>query len=429
MNQREPEPGFVQAYRLFIVTRLLFWLVVGPILLVITLASEAEGLPPPGGTGMDLVARFSVPNVLPALAVDVLLLVMLMVRRVQARLGAWFVPATLSIGVVPLLAGYSWWPTDNPLQTPFVMFFFVMVVLIAWEYRYRYVLGYVLGLSLFELFVSSWPAHVPWTVPGGWLVLQGAMMLLVGYVTATLVTVQREQRAALAEAYEQQASANERLQRYAATLENLAVSRERDRLARELHDTLAHSLSAIAVQIEAVRSLWPTQPDKAHHLLDQAGETARTGLTEARRALQALRASPLRDLGLVLAVRELAETAAQRTGAALELELPERLQKRLPPAVEQGVYRIAQETLENVVRHAEASKICVRLEQTEDELRLAVQDDGLGMDDGGVPAGGEEPDGRLGLRGMHERAGLIGGRLSIDSRAGQGTTVHLAVRL
>ena len=88
------------------------------------------------------------------------------------------------------------------------------------------------GLSVYEALVSTWPANVPWTVPVGWLVLQGVMMLLVGYVTATLASVQREQRSALAEAYERQAAANERLQQYAATLEELTISRERNRLAR-----------------------------------------------------------------------------------------------------------------------------------------------------------------------------------------------------
>jgi signal transduction histidine kinase len=429
MNPSEPEPGFVQAYRLFVVTRILFWLVVGPILIVLQMADATAGAPPAAGHSADLVTRFSVPNVLPVLGVDLFLLALLLVPRVQHRLGAWFVPVTLVVGLVPLLIGYSWWPTDNPLQTPFVMFFFVMVVLIAWEYQYRYVLGYVLGLSLFEVFVSEWPAQVPWTVPMGWLVLQGAMMLLVGYVTATLVFVQREQRTALAEAYEQQAAANERLQRYAFTMEELAISRERNRLARELHDTLAHSLSAVTVQLEAVRSLWTTHPERAHHLLEQADATARTGLTEARRALQALRASPLDDLGLVLAVRELAETAAQRCGAALELELPERIQKPVSPAVEQGVYRITQETLENVVRHAGARTIRVRLEQKQDRLQLTVQDDGQGIDRDLLPEPAEDLDDRLGIRGMRERAGLIGGRLAIDSQVGQGTTVRLTVQL
>gem|GEM_PF-121101 len=423
MKQTAPEPGFVQAYRLFVVTCIIFWLVIGPILIVLAMA-ENPSLAAEEAAGLELVQRLSLPNVGPALLLDLLLLAVLLLPQAQRRLGRWFVPLTLIVGLLPLLVGYYWWRSDNPLQTPFAMFFFVMLVLIAWEYPFRYVLAYVLGLSLYQGLLSPWPAQVPWTVPLGWLVMQGAMMLLVGSVTGTLVSVQREQRAALAEAYEQQAAANERLKRYALMMEKLATSRERNRLARELHDTLAHSLSAVTVQLEAIRSLWQVQPEKARRLLEQADQTARTGLTEARRALQALRASPLEDLGLALAVRELAETAGLRTGAALRLDIPDQVGAGLTPAVEQGVYRIAQETLDNVVRHAGARSIYVRLDRQPDGLALTVEDDGQGLDAEAVDL---PDDNQLGIRGMQERAELIGGQLTISSQAGKGTRVQLTV--
>ena len=292
---------------------------------------------------------------------------------------------------MPLLVGYARWPVENPLQSPFAMFFFVTAVLIAWEYKYRHVFIYVFGLSVYESLLSTWPANVPWTVPVGWLVLQGVMMLLVSYVTATLASVQREQRSALAEAYERQAAANRRLQQYAATIEELTVSQERNRLARELHDTLAHSLSALTVQLEAARSLWGADPDKAGRLLDQAGDTARTGLVEARRALRALRASPLADLGLPLAIRELAEAAAERSGAALEVQVPDRLATSPSLSAEQGIYRIAQETLENIVRHAGARSIWVRLTEADKHISLVIEDDGLGIGSGALPAAVTRP--------------------------------------
>jgi signal transduction histidine kinase len=270
---------------------------------------------------------------------------------------------------------------------------------------------------------------MPVSVDASWLILQAAMMLLVGYIIVQLVSIQRQQRTALARAYEKQAAANARLQRYAATLEELAISRERNRLARELHDTLAHSLSAVTVQLEAVRSLWQLDPAAARDLLDKADETARQGLTEARRALRDLRASPLQEVGLALALRQMAETAADRTGAALELEIPEQIGEDLPLTVEHGVYRIAQETLENVVRHAEARLIAVRLERHAGQLSLTVEDDGRGMDE--TLAQGSEGDSQeqLGIRGIKERASMIGGQLQITSRAGQGTQVNLTVPL
>ena len=426
MRESAPEPGFVQAYRLFMGIRIMFWLVVGPVLVLIELAGN-PALSPEQVANQRLIQQLAFPNIAPLLFLEVLLLGLLSWPEAVHRLGRWFVPLTLVIGIVPLLVGYYWWPAENPLQSPFVMFFFVTVLLIAWEYQYRYVFAYVFGLTIYQALVSPWPTQVPWTVPVGWLVLQGVMMLLVGYVAATLVSVQREQRSALAQAYKQQAEANEQLQQYATTLEELSISRERNRLARELHDTLAHSLSALTVQLEAVSVLWNTRPDRARRLLDQAGETARTGLAEARRALQALRASPLQDLGLILALSELAEAAAKRSGASLELSLPDRLAMCPSEIVEQGVYRIAQETLENVIRHAGARTIRVHLEQLGAEMRLNVADDGQGMDLEALEAPGFDADDRFGIRGMKERAALIGGQLEISSQAGQGTSVRLTV--
>ena len=428
VRESGPEPGLVQAYRLFVAVRILFWMVIGPILVVFGLAANPE-LTPEQVSGMPLVRNFALPNVAPVLVVEILLLVLLIMPRVHRALRHWFVPLTLLLGLGPLLVGYYWWPSENPLQTPFAMFFFVMLILIAWQYQYRHVLSYVFGLSIYQAWLSAAPAGVPWTAKIGWLVLQAAMMLLVGYVTATFVTVQREQRRALAEAYEQQAHVTRRLQRHAATTEELAISRERNRLSRELHDTLAHSLSAVTVQLEAVRSLWDGQPDRARRMLEQADETARTGLTEARRALRALRASPLDDLGLALAIEEMAEAAAQRSGARLDLHVQEKLGEGLSLAVEQGVYRIAQEMLENVVQHAGATSISVWLEEKGDRLELRVEDDGQGINPEAVEAADAADRERLGIRGMRERATLFGGRLEIASRPGEGTRVTLSIPL
>jgi signal transduction histidine kinase len=426
MRETTPEPGFVQAYRLFMVIRLLFWAAVGPVLILLQLAGDPN-INAQDAAGQELIRRLSVPNILPLVGVELLLLALLLWQKGPDRLGRGYVPATLVIGVAPLLIGYYWWPAVNPLQSPFIMFFFVTAMLIAWEYSYRYIFFYVAALSIFEALVSPRPFPVPWTVPVGWLVLQAVMMLLAGYVTAALVSVQREQRSALARAYQMQAAANQRLQAYAATLEELTISRERNRMARELHDTLAHSLSALTVQLEAVRTLWATQPDKAERILEQADETARLGLAEARRALQALRASLLEELGLIAAIRRLAEDAAQAAGTQLTLSLPDQLAPSVSLGVEQGVYRIAQETLENIVRHACARTIFVRLEGAGDGLRLTIEDDGAGLDTEALPTLDDEMGDRLGIRGMQERARLINGQLEISSRPGEGTRVTLAV--
>ena len=428
MRDATPEPGFIPAYRIFMLIRILFWLAVGPVLILLQLAGDPSLTGDPA-TGERLISNLTLPNVAPLLVIDVLVLALLTWPSAQ-RLGRWFVPLTLGLGLLPLLVGYYLWPAVNPLQSPFVMFFFVTAMLVAWEYKFRFLYLYVFALTVYQVIVSPWSGGVPWTVPAGFLVLQAVMMLLAGSVTATLATGQAAQRAALSEAYQRQAAANARLQQYAATLEELAISRERNRLARELHDTLAHSLSAVTVQLEAVRSLWARQPEKALRILEQADETARTGLAEARRALQALRASPLEDLGLPSALRELAETAALRTGARLELRVPDALEGCVSRSTEQGVYRVAQESLENVVRHAGATSVLVALEERGHELQLTVRDDGQGIEpDAAADLQADGGHARLGIRGMQERAALIGGRLEINSEAGSGTRVVLTVPL
>jgi signal transduction histidine kinase len=213
--------------------------------------------------------------------------------------------------------------------------------------------------------------------------------------------------------------ANRRLVQYTVTLEQLAASRERNRLARELHDTLAHTLSALAVQLDAIDALWDPVPPEAQQMLDEALRVTRTGLDETRRTLGALRATPLEDLGLPMAIRELAETAAARGGLRLQTGLDASISD-VASEVEQCIYRVAQEALENVLRHANATTVSVALRRAEGRISLTVSDDGEGFTETGGPRAGQ-----YGLRGMQERADLVGGALSVVSQPGRGTVVRL----
>jgi signal transduction histidine kinase len=294
---------------------------------------------------------------------------------------------------------------------------FVPLLLIAWQYRFWVVLAFCGGTALLELVLA-----VPLAARGGppWLMVLALvfvrclLFILVGVLVVRLMEGQRAQREALSQA-------NARLARYASTLEQLAVSRERNRLARELHDTLAHSLSAVAVQLEAVNALWESEPLQARTMLEQSLTTTRQGLDEARRAIRALRSAPLEDLGLVLAVANLAEAVATRAGLELELRVPEGVEG-LAPAVEQAFYRVAEEALANVVRHAQAHHIALRLEQSGPRLSLTVSDDGRGFNPSDVVL-----EGHYGLRGIRERAEMVGGKLEILSRPGQGTMLRFSV--
>ncbi|MCJ7549701.1 MAG: sensor histidine kinase, partial [Anaerolineae bacterium] len=252
----------------------------------------------------------------------------------------------------------------------------------------------------------------PW-FDGGMLVVRMTFMIGIGYIVSYLVTEQRQQRSELAEA-------NRKLTRFAAAQEQLATVRERNRLARELHDTLAHTLSALTVQLEALTAVWQPETPRAQHFLATALSTAREGLDETRRALQDLRAAPLDDLGLVLVIRNLAESVARRGALKLDLDLPEDL-GNLPPDVENAFYRLAQEALENIVKHAGAKSVDVSLRQDGAHLTLVVADDGRGF-----LTGLTETDERFGIRGMRERAAQIGGTLDITTQPEAGTVVRLS---
>jgi len=155
--------------------------------------------------------------------------------------------------------------------------------------------------------------------------------------------------------------------------------------------------------------------------LGRADESTRNGLTEARRSLQSLRATPLEQFGLALALRDIAESAAQRADLTLDLEVPE-LAVNLPNHVEQGIYRIAQEALENVVRHARATCIRVKLLYSAVDLQLIIEDDGIGFTEQ------QTSSNHYGIRGMRERAAVLGSSLNLVSQQNNGTKLALCLK-
>lgn len=285
---------------------------------------------------------------------------------------------------------------------------FVALALVGWEYRLRHVILFALGVAALEWgLLLLRPAPLPNPLILAFITLIRTLSFIaVGVFINLLVTRLREANAALAQ--------------YAATREQLAESRERNRLARELHDTLAHSLTALTVSLETAKAYLDLDPEKARSLLETSLHSARTGAEETRRALRALRSSDLEDLGLRLAIQKLAESAAARAGLDLELDLRDPLPP-LRPDTEQTLYRIAQEAIENVVRHARAKGLTVRLFH-DGRTHLSVEDDGIGFDSKRAIGGGH-----FGLAGMRERAELAGGSLKVESQKGKGTKVLLAL--
>ncbi len=413
------ENGIVGSFGFFIAIRLLLWL----------LFYNGAGII----MGNSAHNTISIQTVGITLLLESLTLIVLVLPQLRSKIDKTYFALLLMFSSSVLLFGHARMlayrdfeglPNIITFHTPFSMFLFTTVVFVAWQYDLRAVLlysGTVTGVQLILL----WQFHLL-TVNMFIITIFMAplTMLLPGWLIARMMTQQRQQQTDLADAAAEQARINEQLVHYATSLEELTISRERNRLARELHDTLAHSLSAVIVQLGAVETLWENSPDVAKALLAQADMSARDGLEEARRALQALRVSPLEDLGLVLALEVLAKEAAERANATLHLNLPEDKLSFLEPYIEQNIYRVAQEALENSVRHAEASQLWVLLANFPEQIQLTIRDNGRGFEPSKAAI-----NGHYGVAGMRERAGVIGGRLTVESEPLEGTTIQLAVPL
>lgn len=294
---------------------------------------------------------------------------------------------------------------------------FLGLVLASWHYSLRATLLYSLSTAGLELLTAGLLVRFDPAQQTSFyfvIVIRAIALGVAGLFINRLISMLRTQQTALE-------IANGRLAEQAAALEGLAISRERNRLARELHDTLAHTLSGLTVQLEATKAYWASQPATAWDLLLKSLATARAGLDETRRALRALRASPLEDLGLLLALRQLAENAAQRGHLDLDISLPDQA-PQLTSDQEQCLYRVAQEALENVVRHAGARTVRLQLNRQNSGWTLLIEDDGLGTD-----LSQAETRGRFGLAGMRERARLIGGQMLLDSSPGSGMRVRMTL--
>ena len=240
----------------------------------------------------------------------------------------------------------------------------------------------------------------------------GVLLLMVVVAAEALGDSRRQRGEAIAER-------DETRQAMVDTLQDQAAMGERARIARDLHDVVAHHVSAIAVQAESARLTTEGLPDEGRAQFEAIGQTARDALSEMRRLLGVLRedanAEVVRDPQPGLArLNELVETA-RAAGTPVRLTLDGRV-AALPPGVDLCAYRILQEALTNVRRHAPGAAVEVDVEYATDALRLRVRDHGPG---GVAP----DLDGH-GLLGMRERAILVGGTLSVGPADGGGFAVE-----
>jgi signal transduction histidine kinase len=204
-----------------------------------------------------------------------------------------------------------------------------------------------------------------------------------------------------------------------------AVQEERSRLARDLHDSIKQQLFTISVSTAAVEERFDTDPAGARLALADVHRSAQAAMTELNAMLHQLSPTPLATGGLINALHEQAEALSYRSGAEVTTafgDLPP--EERLPLGAQETIFRIAQEALANVARHARAQRVQLRLALTEtgDAVQLEVQDDGQGFDPEKTPRG-------MGLGNIQERAARFGGQAEISSTPGQGTSVRVRIPL
>ncbi|MDX1615124.1 MAG: sensor histidine kinase [Candidatus Promineifilaceae bacterium] len=233
------------------------------------------------------------------------------------------------------------------------------------------------------------------------------------FVALFVLLLVREERARnkaeqLAEALER---ANRQLGAYATQAEELAVSKERNRLAREIHDNIGHYLTVINVQLNAARVILDQDRERALDAMEKAQRLSQEGLAAVRQSVAALRESPLGDRPLDATIASLLE---ETRSAGLVAELAVRGEPRpLEAQTALTLYRVVQEGLTNVRKHARASRVDVILDfSVAEQVKLTVKDNGIGADT--VETGG------FGLLGLRERVQLLGGRLDIDTAPGDG---------
>lgn len=204
----------------------------------------------------------------------------------------------------------------------------------------------------------------------------------------------------------------------------LGTLEERNRLAREIHDTLAQGLSATVMQLETADALMESGSNQAQvrEIIDQALRLTRENLREARRSVMDLRAAPLQGRSLADALSVMVADAAGNNEVEIEFQASGG-SRPLSSRIEVGLYRIAQEAVSNILQHADAGHALVELVTTPAWAQLVVEDDGDGFEPGNVAKD------RFGLIGIQERAKLLGGTVQLESSPGLGTRVEVQVPL
>jgi len=296
-------------------------------------------------------------------------------------------------------------------------FLFIPVIITSWQYKFTYTVLLILFITLLELSFYAFVALAPafqFGLGSSFLLGRSFLYGFVGYIITRIMSEQRRLRFSLQ-------SANQKLSNYVSTQDALATARERNRLSRELHDTLAHTLSGLIINLEAFHILWKKNPTSVQLELEKITEQARSGLNETRRAIKALRATPLEEMGLLLSIRQTIKEASERGDFVTTQLIPDTF-PFFTHDMENEIYRVVNEVFENIVKHAKATHVDFTLLVSNGNLSIVVQDNGIGFDPNRV-----EPGSHYGLVGLRERSELFGAVFQVNSQPGIGTTITFKV--
>jgi signal transduction histidine kinase len=322
----------------------------------------------------------------------------------------------LLIAAQTLIVAYLIWSTG--LGFSFLILFFILTVNAA---LYNSLRGTLIWIAVFTALTALHQFR-----SAGWsgllrdVAVYAGGYLFFGFVTNALNVARKTQVQNERLLAELQAK-NRQLEEFSRQVETLAAVEERNRLAREVHDTLGHHLTTSAVQLEAAQKLLISNPAKAAELVGNARGQVREALAELRQTVGRLRAPVEIELSLPKALTRLAQDFQSATGIVVHLELAEP-PCPVTPSQRITLFRAAQEGLTNVGRHAQAARVWVRLVCLPEAVNLEVQDDGVGIQ----PDRDSQPGG-FGLLGLKERAAVLGGNLQISRLPSGGTLLCLSL--
>jgi signal transduction histidine kinase len=265
-----------------------------------------------------------------------------------------------------------------------------------------------LCLSIYTILVMPFLLHGRWIDAIALAVIYGTGIVFVAVFTRVAAS-ERDARNALAEA-------NQLLRDHASQVEELATTKERNRLAREIHDSVGHYLTVVNVQIGAARTVLDQNRSRALEHLSKAQSLTQEGLAEVRHSVAALRASPTESRPLPEALTALVDQW-RAAGLNANFRLSGNV-RTLTPQTNLTLYRAGQEALTNVAKHANATTVNVRLNYSDDRIRLTIEDNGVGA---------SESEGGFGLLGIRERVQLLNGSVRVTTGAGKGFILEVEV--